>query len=168
VEKAKGKKRREIPMTGRVREILKEESPKLFTDMTGDQVSHKFMDCAKKVGLNGLKLHSFHHTFGTLLLAMGYDITVAKELLGHEDINSTIRYAKADSRLLRDAIRSFEAVGRNSYKMVTQIQGAENLLLEGKTAVVSDVGTTTSGPPGTGNSLHQQHLLFTYNFAFLS
>jgi integrase len=83
VERAKGRKRREVPMTGRAREVLKETSPRLFADMTGDQVNHKFTDCAKKVGLKGLKLHSFRHTFGALLLAMGYDITVAKELLGH-------------------------------------------------------------------------------------
>lgn len=48
VEKAKGKKRRKIPMTGRVREILKEVSPVLFADMTGDQVRRKFAECAKK------------------------------------------------------------------------------------------------------------------------
>lgn len=101
------------PMTGRVREIMKELSPGLFEQFTADQVSHKFTDCAKKVGL---KLHSFRHTFGTLLLAMGYDITVAKELLGHEDLNSTLRYSKADSRLLRDAMRNFDAMGKNGYR----------------------------------------------------
>jgi len=145
VEKTKGKKRREIPMTGRVRAILEELSPGFFADMTGDQVSHKFTDCAKKVGLKGLKLHSFRHTFGTLLLAMGYDITVAKELLGHEDIKTTLVYAKADSRLLRDAIRSFETLGMNGYKMVTETRDTDRKLLEEKRAVVSDEGTTTSG-----------------------
>ena len=47
---------------------------------------------------------------------MGYDFTVAKELLGHEDINTTIVYAEADARLLPNAIRSFEELGRNGYK----------------------------------------------------
>lgn len=47
---------------------------------------------------------------------MGSDITVAKELLGHEDIHTTLVYAKADARLLRTAIRSFEELGRNGYK----------------------------------------------------
>lgn len=138
VEKTKGKKRREIPMTSRVREILKEVSPGLFADMTGDQVSHKFTDCAKKIGLRGLKLHSFRHTFGTLLLAMGYDITAAKELPGHEDIKTTLVYAKEDSRLLRDAIRNFEAFGRNGYKMVIGTPGDKKNLLEENPAVISN------------------------------
>ena len=52
------------------------------------------------------------HTFGTYLIAMGYDMTVAKELLGHEDIKTTMLYAKADTRLIRDAIRSFDVLER--------------------------------------------------------
>lgn len=47
---------------------------------------------------------------------MGDDIAVAKELLGHKDINTTLIYAKADSRLLRDAIRSSRAIGMNGYR----------------------------------------------------
>jgi hypothetical protein len=35
----------------------------------------------------------------------------------HEDIKTTLVYAKADTRLLRDAIQSLEALGRNGYKM---------------------------------------------------
>ena len=93
--------------------------------------------------LKGLKLHSFRHTFGTLLLAMGYDMTAAKELLGHEDMKTTLVYAKADARLFRDAIRSFDAIGKNGYKMATLGQGAEELSREGKTTVVSDEDTTT-------------------------
>lgn len=51
---------------------------------------------------------TFLQTFGTSLIAMGYDITVVKDLLGHEDIKPTMLYAKADTRLMRDAIRRFD------------------------------------------------------------
>jgi site-specific recombinase XerD len=63
-----------------------------------------------------MKLHSLRHTFGTCLIAVGYDITVTMELLGHEDIKTTLIYAKADTRLLREAMQSFELLGRNGYK----------------------------------------------------
>ena len=141
VEKAKGKKRREIPMSGRVKVILEGLSPQLFADMTANQVTHMFTRCAKWAGLEGLKLHSLRHTFGTYLIAMGYDITVVKELLGHEDINTTLIYAKANNRLLRDAVRSFENFGRNGYKMVTRETIVEPTLLEEKETSVSDDGT---------------------------
>jgi hypothetical protein len=48
VEQAKGRKRREIPMTGKVREIMIELSPGLFHDMTKDQVTHKFTVVPKR------------------------------------------------------------------------------------------------------------------------
>ena len=67
-----------------------------------------------------------------------YDITVAKELLGHEDIKTTLVCAKADCRLLRDAIQSLDALGRNGYKMVTKSRSGEQRLLDGKTSIVSD------------------------------
>ena len=123
VEEAKGKKRREIPMTGRVREIVSELGPTLFNDLTKNQVTHKFIAVARRLHLEGAKLHSLRHTFGTYLIAMGYDITVVKELLGHEDIKTTLIYAKADKRLLEKAVESFGELAKSGYKMVTKLSG---------------------------------------------
>lgn len=123
LERTKGMKRREVPMTARVRQILAELSPLLFSEFTEDFVSHKFADCSRSAGIKGMKLHSLRHTFGTYLISMGYDITVVKELLGHEDIKTTLIYAKANPGLLRDAIRSLEVLGKNGYKMVTRKVG---------------------------------------------
>jgi site-specific recombinase XerD len=103
-------------MIARVHEILAGLSPVLFQDMSTDQVSHRFTKCAKHLGLTGLKPHSLRHTFGTYLIAMGYDIAVVKDLPGHEDIKTALIYAKANDGLLRDAIRSFEQLGSNGYK----------------------------------------------------
>jgi len=48
--------------------------------------------------------------------AEGFDITVAKELLGHQDIITTMVYAKADVGLLRDSIRSLDDLSKNGHK----------------------------------------------------
>ena len=103
--------------------------------MTMDLVTHKFTDAAGEIGLQGMKLHSFRHTFGTILIAMGYDITVVKELMGHEDITTTMIYAKADTRLLRDAIKSLETLGDTGYVIVTRRDGEQQRLLEEKTSL---------------------------------
>ena len=58
--------------------------------------------------------------------------SVVKELLGHEDIKTTMIYAMADARLLRDAIRSFENLGKDSYTIVTRNLEGEPKILEGK------------------------------------
>ena len=100
--------------------------------MSKGLVAHKFTDVVERIGLQGMKLHSFRHTFGTILIAMGYDITVVKELMGHEDIKTTMIYAQADTRLLREAIRSLETLENTGYVLVTQGRGEQPKLLEGK------------------------------------
>jgi site-specific recombinase XerD len=119
VEKSKGKKTREIPMTQRVREIFKELGPPLFQGLTSVRASHKFGDVAKSIGLKNMKLHSLRHTFATMLITMGYDIKVVKDLLGHEDIRVTEIYAKVGSKITQSAMRSFELLQKNGYDLVT-------------------------------------------------
>ena len=116
--------------------------PGLFHDMSRDQVTHKFTDCARGIDSKGMKLHSLRH-FGTYLIAMGYDITVAKELLGHEDIKTTMVYAKADTRLIRDAIRSFDVLEKSGYKMVTKGGRGTRKLLKKNSTGATDESTTT-------------------------
>jgi len=120
VERAKSKKVREIPMTRRVREILLELKPEMFRGLSGVTASHKFRCAADAVGLKHMKLHSLRHTFATMLIAMGYDIKVVKELLGHEDIRITEMYAKAAGNVLQQAMESFGNFQESGYILVTR------------------------------------------------
>ena len=53
----------------------------------------------------GITPHALRHTFGTMLCAKGVPVPYVKELLGHEDIGSTMIYVHSTPIALRHAVR---------------------------------------------------------------
>ncbi|MBI3192879.1 MAG: site-specific integrase [Ignavibacteriae bacterium] len=104
IERTKGKKYRPIPLTKKAREILLQVGNGLFAKLNADMVTHKFGDILQRIGLQYLKLHSLRHTFATQLVSAGVDIYAVKELLGHQDIRTSMVYAKADTDALQKAV----------------------------------------------------------------
>ncbi len=60
---------------------------------------------AKSAGINKqLSYHSSRHTFATLLLTKGVDLYTVSKLLGHEDIKTTLIYAKIIDKVKDNAV----------------------------------------------------------------
>jgi site-specific recombinase XerD len=58
------------------------------------------------VGLNKrMSCHTFRHSFATQLLQQGYDIGTVQELVGHQEVNTTMIYTHVLNRG-RLAVRS--------------------------------------------------------------
>ena len=67
---------------------------------------------AKRAGLTMSRLiHGARHHVGTAMLAETNDLALAKRLLGHADIKSTLRYAHALDGGLRAALNSRDSPG---------------------------------------------------------
>jgi integrase len=60
-----------------------------------------------------MPLHCLRHTFGTEAAAAGVPLPVLKELMGHADIKTTMRYVDVSDRQKREAIAA--AFGRGSH-----------------------------------------------------
>ena len=46
----------------------------------------------KELGIKNANIHTFRHTFASYMIMNGVDIVTMKELLGHGDITTTMRY----------------------------------------------------------------------------
>lgn len=121
VRKGKGGKYRSVPMTPKLKVLLKQywdslKKPILhkavFVSVEGNRLTRRtlhevFVRCLKAANLEGRGFtpHKLRHTFATLLLQKGEALENIRELLGHEDISTTMIYAHVHQPKLRDAVR---------------------------------------------------------------
>jgi site-specific recombinase XerD len=114
IERAKGKKDRYVNLPETILEQLrlyfKTYTPKdfLFEGQYGGQYSTRsvqkvFKDAMKKAKINKeVGIHSLRHSFATHLLEAGTDITFIQTLLGHKDIQTTLRYIHVSKKTIKN------------------------------------------------------------------
>ena len=75
--------------------------------MTGDRykdVKGALTAAVKRAGLGKVTWHMFRHTFASRLTRSGVDIVTVKDLLGHANISTTLRYAHSNDDSKRRAV----------------------------------------------------------------
>jgi site-specific recombinase XerD len=113
IERAKGKKDRYANLPESILEQLrtyyKQYKPTkyLFEGQYGEQYSIRsaqqvFKTAMKKAKINKeVGIHGLRHSFATHLLENGTDIKFIQELLGHNDIKTTLRYTHVSEKSLK-------------------------------------------------------------------
>jgi site-specific recombinase XerD len=113
ISRAKGKKDRYVNLPESVLEDLRNYyrayRPKkyLFEGQNGGKysirsVQHIFSNTMKKAGINKpVGIHGLRHSFATHLLEKGTDISYIQQLLGHNDVKTTMLYAKVAQKNLK-------------------------------------------------------------------
>jgi len=97
----KSGKNRNIPMHPVVVKILKkipQTSMLVFESPEGGEFSRGtwrtvLLQAAKRANVKDVTLHTFRHTFASWLVMEGVDLNTVRELLGHSDIKTTMKYA---------------------------------------------------------------------------
>jgi integrase len=75
-----------------------------------EQANKKLKSILRAAGIDGKKatFHTGRHTAGMLILRASGRLDVVKELLGHSNIDTTLRYAKADAEQQKEATRKLD------------------------------------------------------------
>jgi integrase len=60
--------------------------------------SQSIMKAFRRAGLNDCKIHTLRHTHATRLIQNGMSVYEVKEILGHSDIKTTMRYAHLEQK----------------------------------------------------------------------
>ncbi len=78
-----------------------------YNQLTGDRfhdVKTALKNAVRDAGLSDITWHTFRHTFATRLIGQGTDIVTVKELMGHAEIKTTMRYAHTSREAKRNAV----------------------------------------------------------------
>jgi integrase len=85
-----------------------------YNPMTGDRfkdVKGAMAVAVRRAGLPKITWHMFRHTFASRMTRDGVDIVTVKELLGHADIKTTMRYAHSNDDAKRRAVQRLNRPG---------------------------------------------------------
>jgi len=113
----KGGKTRYVPLSEKAKEILRSlnsflESPWVFPSPIDSLkprnpqtfVNKIFTPALRQTGITEACWHTLRHTAASRRVMSGVDLYAVKEILGHQDIQTTIRYAHLSPGYLLDAI----------------------------------------------------------------
>ena len=109
---------RTIPMYDEVYDVLKRQKSRalhkeyVFVNSThvpfrDDDLYHYLKPRLVKLEING-SLHTFRHTFASLLIEAGVGLRELKELLGHSRIETTMQYAHLYPHRLHDQVNQLK------------------------------------------------------------
>jgi integrase/recombinase XerD len=106
--------------------------------LTPNAVGHRFRDLLKRYGLERkhVSAHSVRHSTATHLLEHGAGVRYVQELLGHESIETTVRYTHMLYESLKRIYRSYHPRENEYFKEVDEdyIKKVEGFLAQVKKA----------------------------------
>lgn len=124
---AKNGKKRFIPINSVVMNILKEAHKNkvceyVFVNHTTEtrysDLKRSFNALCLKANVENFRFHDLRHTSATRMVGAGVPITMVKDILGHSDIHTTMRYAHAITEQSLEAIETLSNYAERNRKVI--------------------------------------------------
>ena len=120
VIKSKNNEPRTIPISNQLFELLKGKSRVksisryVFTACNNQRMDEAnlrraFRKAVKDSGIDKFRFHDLRHTFGSRLAQRGVDLFTISRLMGHKDINTTMRYLHHSTETLKKGIEALNS-----------------------------------------------------------
>lgn len=125
VTKTKTQENRLIPVNSYLESILEalpRTSRSVFPNKEGKAFNniHKgFYAAVRRAGIGHFRFHDLRHNFASQLVMEGIDLVTVKELLGHKQITTTMRYSHLSNEHKRSALERLQA--RYGHQMDTKL-----------------------------------------------
>ncbi len=112
-EHGKGDRRREVEINDRLKAALVEylrdlkEEQLFFNRKTGKPFltfRTAYEAAVRRSGIGYCRFHDLRHTFASRLVRRGVDLVTVKDLLGHQDLETTLRYSHPGANARREAV----------------------------------------------------------------
>jgi len=130
--KTKNNRKRTIPLNQTVLSLLKKRFSRaqneeyVFTNANTHtrfiSIKKAYETARKKAGLEDLRFHDLRHTYGTRLADRSVPITTIKQLMGHADIQTTMRYVHPDEELKKKAVKLLDNLDQEGQNEVRKSQ----------------------------------------------
>jgi len=78
-------------------------------------VKQGFWSALRRSGINHCRIYDLRHTFASNLVMEGSDIVTVKELMGHRDINMTMRYSHPSPQHKKEAVSKLTVGNMDTY-----------------------------------------------------
>jgi len=123
----KNNKSRTVPLASSVVKMLedrKRDVEYIFHDnkghpLTYNKCRYRLGKLCKKAAMRRIGWHTLRHSFASHLAARRNSVIAIKELLGHSDVKTTMRYAHVNLPVLQSAIETLEPLGEVGHNNVT-------------------------------------------------
>jgi integrase len=115
IEHSKNGRIRHLPINKSAQEALNElPEPHVghvfrYRGLPIKAVKTAFAGAVRRAGIRPCRFHDLRHTFATRLVLAGVDLATVKELMGHADISTTMKYAHPNPPHKRDAVARLES-----------------------------------------------------------